>query len=66
MSKEKKVESLSNFQIRDVPESPEVTLFDKEHFAKVDAMSDEEFLSKWNVRRAKLGLPPMTLEEFLA
>jgi len=40
--------------------------FEKEHFAEADAMSDEDFLKKWNARRAKFGLPPTTMEEYLS
>ena len=65
MSKEKKVVSLSNFQTRKLPDHPAADLFEKEHFAKVDALSDEQALKQWNSRRVKLGLPAMTLKEFL-
>jgi len=40
--------------------------FEKEHFAEADAMSDEEGLKIRNARRAKFGLPPTTMEEYLA
>jgi len=65
-NEQENVQSLSAFNIRSIPDHPAAELFDREHFAEADAMSDEEVRKRFDARRAKHGLPPLTDEEFFA
>jgi len=62
---EEYIQTLASFGIRKIADHPAADRFMEEHFAKADAWSDEEFLERWNARRAKYGLPPNTMEEYL-